>query len=31
TGELVAEAEGVFDGAVTLPDDGDEIAVSFQS
>ncbi len=31
THELVAEAEAVFDGAVTLPDDGDEIEVSFQS
>jgi ribonuclease Z len=31
TRELVAEAEAVFDGAVTLPDDGDEIEVSFQS
>jgi len=29
--DLVAEAEAVFDGAVTLPDDGDEIEVSFQS
>ena len=29
--ELVAEAEAVFDGEVTLPDDGDEIQVPFQS